>query len=637
MTTINDLSVASSVSADDKLPIWQNANGVTRALPISVLDGRYLTQDDIAELAADAKVEKFISSVLPNPTELPTFVAGTTSSLTLANQYYSIDNIQAIFDGTYQGLDGGSLVGYGLNFPDAIPIGTQMVYIRGGAARVIGAPSDGTVTTPKLADGAVTMSKYADGSIVDSKVAANTALANRLAEYNVKDPQFGALGDGVTDDTAAINKALAFMTQHGGTLYFPQGKYLVSGSGLVLDQSLITDNLLTHSSIVGSGMGASEIYYTGTGSALTYKGAPPPYANSYCSIKNLRFLGVSQTVGTGLSLQDASLLTMRDIVVQVFGTGINGSDILQSIFDNCAIGACGNGALFSYSNFTQPNAITFLNCQFIDNLNFGVNLADPVTCIFIGGSVQENGIGGSASDRYGVGVFTSISGAGLAGAQSATFVGTYFEGNAGNADIWFTGGNGTDGSTGILVKGCTFNRIDATNYVTNNIRADIGTPNKVQITAIGNGFNGFGAYVADSSRKYIQVNPSGAAVYDVTDFGNMYGSNVEKPVFIGPSKTGKAMASAWVTFDGTASSPTPISKYNVGSITKIGTGDYSITFEKQGPNTNYPVTINVNGACFPVIYSPGQANVRIQTLNPSQALTDFALVSVTCYGNNDVT
>lgn len=153
MTTINDLSVASSVSSDDKLPIWQNANGVTRALPISVLDGRYLTADDIAQLAVDAKVEMFISSILPNPLGLPTFVAGTTTSLTLENEYYSADNIEPFFDASFQGPDQYSLVGFGLNFNAPIPLGVQMVYVRGGAARVIGAPSDGTVTDSSIASG----------------------------------------------------------------------------------------------------------------------------------------------------------------------------------------------------------------------------------------------------------------------------------------------------------------------------------------------------------------------------------------------------------------------------------------------------------------------------------------------------
>lgn len=42
--------------------------------------------------------------------------------------------------------------------------------------------------------------------------------------YNVCD--FGAMGDGTTDDTAAIQRAIDYITEHnGGTLFFPIGKY----------------------------------------------------------------------------------------------------------------------------------------------------------------------------------------------------------------------------------------------------------------------------------------------------------------------------------------------------------------------------------------------------------------------------
>lgn len=43
---------------------------------------------------------------------------------------------------------------------------------------------------------------------------------------NVKD--FGAVGDGITDDTTAIKNAVKEINQKGGTLYFPYGVYLVS-------------------------------------------------------------------------------------------------------------------------------------------------------------------------------------------------------------------------------------------------------------------------------------------------------------------------------------------------------------------------------------------------------------------------
>jgi hypothetical protein len=55
-----------------------------------------------------------------------------------------------------------------------------------------------------------------------------TNVRDKLREsVSVKD--FGAVGDGVTDDTAAINAAVAaLVTAGGGTLYFPEGTYIVS-------------------------------------------------------------------------------------------------------------------------------------------------------------------------------------------------------------------------------------------------------------------------------------------------------------------------------------------------------------------------------------------------------------------------
>ena len=48
---------------------------------------------------------------------------------------------------------------------------------------------------------------------------------------NVKNPVFGATGDGVTDDTAAIVSAIETVGYGGGgTVYFPQGTYLVTST-----------------------------------------------------------------------------------------------------------------------------------------------------------------------------------------------------------------------------------------------------------------------------------------------------------------------------------------------------------------------------------------------------------------------
>ncbi len=96
----------------------------------------------------------------------------------------------------------------------------------------------GTGTTPTIATGAVTSAKIASGTIVDSNInaAANIAqtkiaglsaalatLTSKVAKgdlvYNVRD--YGATGDGTTDDTTAINNALA-AAGAGSVVWFPR-------------------------------------------------------------------------------------------------------------------------------------------------------------------------------------------------------------------------------------------------------------------------------------------------------------------------------------------------------------------------------------------------------------------------------
>lgn len=80
--------------------------------------------------------------------------------------------------------------------------------------------TDGT-----LKDDIITSSHIQDGAIVESLLSG--ALQSKLnatpySRINVRD--YGAVGDGVTDDSAAIKAAQAAMTD-GRTLYFPDGTY----------------------------------------------------------------------------------------------------------------------------------------------------------------------------------------------------------------------------------------------------------------------------------------------------------------------------------------------------------------------------------------------------------------------------
>src|SRR5262252_9133509 len=70
---------------------------------------------------------------------------------------------------------------------------------------------------------------------------------------NVKNSIYGAKGDGVTDDTAAIQAALNAIPANGGTVYFPTGSYLIS--------SRLTPTI-SGTTFMGDGWG-SQILYDG--------------------------------------------------------------------------------------------------------------------------------------------------------------------------------------------------------------------------------------------------------------------------------------------------------------------------------------------------------------------------------------
>jgi hypothetical protein len=62
------------------------------------------------------------------------------------------------------------------------------------------------------------------------------------------------------------------------------------------------------------------------------------------------------------------------------------------------------------------------------------------------------------------------------------------------------------------------------------------------------------------------------------------------------------MARAWVNFNGTTSPGTIRASGNVSSVTKNGTGDYTVNFATAMPDVNYAVTgmVGTNGTSAPV-------------------------------------
>lgn len=170
-----------------------------------------------------------------------------------------------------------------------------------------------------------------------SSITLQQAVAGNIY-VNVKGADFGAKGDGVTDDTAAINAAILSAFNAGGlTVFFPPGTYLVS--------SAIT--VKANVSLLGFGSkNASTTIITRATSSFTLLN----FENaSECSLSGLEFLDAA--TGTNQDMMTAPsgvvLLMERCRISGTFVGGTKAAIISNTIGDltmrDCVVTVCSPG------------------------------------------------------------------------------------------------------------------------------------------------------------------------------------------------------------------------------------------------------------------------------------------------------
>jgi hypothetical protein len=84
------------------------------------------------------------------------------------------------------------------------------------------------------------------------------SITDHTGFVNVRD--FGAKGDGTTDDTIAIQSALAYIaTRNGGTLNFPEGEYIVGGTPGFKGITLPSGVIIRGTSSINTGLATNNI------------------------------------------------------------------------------------------------------------------------------------------------------------------------------------------------------------------------------------------------------------------------------------------------------------------------------------------------------------------------------------------
>lgn len=118
-------------------------------------------------------------------------------------------------------------------------------------------------------------------SYVDSSISTISLTPGPKGEtISVKD--FGAVGDGVTNDTAAIQAVVDFLTPGGGTVYLPTGTYLVDTIVFPYDRGTTNTTPYTTINLIGSGM---------TSSILLMNNPASPVIQMSRAVPNFRMTG----------------------------------------------------------------------------------------------------------------------------------------------------------------------------------------------------------------------------------------------------------------------------------------------------------------------------------------------------------
>lgn len=278
-------------------------------------------------------------------------------------------------------------------------------------------------------------------------------VQDKLREtYSVKD--FGAVGDGTTDDTAAIQAAIDYVTAvGGGTVFVPEGEYLTTSainitfhkirlegsqeyaSVILSDHTGVAINLATNNQpyighlhikrSTGQGTRGSR-----TGTGLRVFGDFAGGSSIQCHVEYVRIDGFSRGLDLyACFLSSFSYLTMKwNDISYYFNNNTNDSITFFACQSNTLI----SQHIYATSSATAEVGASFVNCEFEGSFKFPaiqVNGAQAFFFQFVDCYLYENNFGSDPGSTFNfmefdVAGYLRIKGSGVnaAGKQDARLI-----------------------------------------------------------------------------------------------------------------------------------------------------------------------------------------------------------------------
>ena len=378
--------------------------------------------------------------------------------------------------------------------------------------------------------------------------------------YSVKD--FGAVGDGTTDDTLAIQNLIDALSTstNGGTVFFPAGAYKITNNLTITWPNATSSQDLPSGRVTLKGEGSSMSfiydYRNNTIANATNSGAIVIDASAgngarfftmdmggFSIIKKINATTISgnpltYSLGTGNGIFMNYVPgggVFHDIRIAGHYAGIRLKDCLGLAFSNIQIATANIGIIAYSGTFSEPTDMEFKTCSISGCMAFGYMFIGGGPIRINGGLLESNGVPSGSDQGTAGGIYhrqTSFL------PNQLNVDGVYFENQRGNADIFIDVQSGTAARAVNNIMNCMFARPDnsaigivgtATNmiYVLNNNSAGVAS---IIVNVNGNGFKNFSPYVANSSRKYVAISGPNITM-NASSATNFFDDPIETPSF----------------------------------------------------------------------------------------------------------
>ena len=253
----------------------------------------------------------------------------------------------------------------------------------------------GVATVPALA--------ASSGSSMIGFIQAGTGAVARTEQSKLRDfvsvKDFGAVADGSTSDTTAIQAAITSLSATGGTVFFPLGDYASTATITIPDEIILQ----------GCGNQGTRILHSGAGVCLQF-GNNPSAVKRGLGCRDMGIL-MSQKTATAISTKgivggvfeniyiEGSIETGRTDVGVVIDSG-NASTFFNT-FKNIDINHIQNGFKIVTTGSANGTDNTFINCSvFGDRTTVGA-ASVGVSCgafqgngsVWLGGNLENCGTG----------------------------------------------------------------------------------------------------------------------------------------------------------------------------------------------------------------------------------------------------